>query len=179
MNLYILAFILFILAFFLFNKRVSKRIIRKRKYIKTANRILLKLNDGTFEKSSIIPYLRKVSPYVFEELLLTSFESKGYKIVRNKRYSHDGGIDGILYNGNIKYIIQAKRYKEYVSAKHLEDFNSLVQRNNCIGLFIHTGRTGRETFNKYRKQSVVIISGSRLIELITLDLVNKDQRFQI
>jgi len=40
-----------------------------------------------------IAYLRKIDPYVFEELLLEALLSKGFKITRNKRYSGDGGID--------------------------------------------------------------------------------------
>ncbi|WP_228703482.1 restriction endonuclease [Klebsiella pneumoniae] len=42
-----------------------------------------------------IAYLRKIDPFTFEELLLEGFESHGFSIIRNKRYTGDGGIDGV------------------------------------------------------------------------------------
>ncbi|MEX6059375.1 restriction endonuclease [Enterobacter hormaechei] len=41
-----------------------------------------------------INYLRKIDPFVFEELLLEGFEAHGFRTIRNKRYTGDGGIDG-------------------------------------------------------------------------------------
>ena len=37
-----------------------------------------------------ITALRGVNPLVFEEMILTALKRQGYKIKRNKRYSHDG-----------------------------------------------------------------------------------------
>ena len=41
-----------------------------------------------------IAYLRKIDPFTFEELLLEGFESHGFRTIRNKRHTGDGGIDG-------------------------------------------------------------------------------------
>lgn len=41
-----------------------------------------------------IAYLRKIDPFVFEELLLEGFERRGFEVIRNRRYTGDGGIDG-------------------------------------------------------------------------------------
>ncbi|WP_192840691.1 restriction endonuclease, partial [Enterobacter hormaechei] len=44
-------------------------------------------------------YLRKIDPFVFEELLLEGFEAHGFRTIRNKRYTGDGGIDGQVIIG--------------------------------------------------------------------------------
>ncbi|HCF30762.1 MAG TPA: hypothetical protein DEV81_27020, partial [Cyanobacteria bacterium UBA11049] len=41
-----------------------------------------------------IATLRRLDPYVFEELLLTCCQDQGWEIERNFRYTNDGGIDG-------------------------------------------------------------------------------------
>ncbi len=100
-------------------------------------------------------------------MLLSAFKNKGFKIKRNKRYTNDGGIDGIIFNSKgDKILIQAKRYKSYINPKHVKEFESLVERQKCFGFFIHTGKTGTKSysFNK----SIKIISGSKLLELIKM-----------
>ena len=112
-------------------------------------------------------YLRKINPYVFEELILTSFENKGYKIIRNKSYSNDGGIDGkILLDGKL-YIIQAKRYSNSVKSQHIVDLKKKVQDSSATGgIFVHTGTTSAKSYDLYRYSEIQIISGSKLVELI-------------
>lgn len=160
--------VLLILLFIIvigFKKGSSWKIKKKRRNIQKGKDIILKLN--TFDNDgSIISYLRKIDPYVFEELLLTCLESQGYTIKRNKRYSNDGGIDGKAYKDDITYLIQAKRYKGYVSAEHLNKFLNLVNEAKCRGLFIHTGKTGQATYHKYREEYIEIVSGDKLIELL-------------
>jgi restriction system protein len=127
--------------------------------------------EGSNREARILGYLRKINPYVFEELLLTSLEKQEFKIQRNKSYSGDGGVDGrATLNGRL-YLIQAKRYKNYVSTKHLEEFQQKIGDGN--GLFIHTGKTGKATFEKYRNTNLEIISGNRLIKLIENSYGNK------
>jgi restriction system protein len=140
---------------------------RHKKYISTSAKVIEKINSFTGENKGerIFSYLRKINPYVFEELLLTSLKTKGFDIQRNKRYSGDGGIDGKAFLNGTLYLIQAKRYKHYVSKKHLEAFYNLVG-NDKKGLFIHTGKTGKATFQKYRSSNITIISGNSLIKLI-------------
>src|SRR3546814_11160707 len=38
--------------------------------------------------------LRAMDPLAFEELLLEAFERRGHRVIRNRRYTGDGGIDG-------------------------------------------------------------------------------------
>lgn len=120
--------------------------------------------EGEYKEARIIAYLRKIDPYVFEELLLEALLSKGFQITRNKRYSGDGGIDGKAVYKEQLYFIQAKRYKKYVSAQQLDKFEKVVGKEK--GLFIHTGKTGQCTYEKYKHSNIDIVSGQRLIKLL-------------
>ncbi|MGM8474744.1 restriction endonuclease, partial [Enterobacter hormaechei subsp. steigerwaltii] len=70
-----------------------------------------------------INYLRKIDPFVFEELLLEGFEAHGFRTIRNKRYTGDGGIDGQVIIGKYRYLIQAKRYRGHIALQHVQEFD--------------------------------------------------------
>lgn len=118
-------------------------------------------------------HLRKIDPFVFEELLLNAFELKGYKVIRNKKYTGDGGIDGIVYDhhGN-KILIQAKRYSSYINPKHVATFQLLLPKKKAVkGFFIHTGKTSPGTRDQFRHSNIILIGGSKLLDLIKQPLV--------
>lgn len=83
------AIALFAVVFF----RRSVRNRRHKRKQQSARRVLerIKTLPGFPQK---INYLRKIDPFVFEELLLEGFEAHGFRTIRNKRYTGDGGIDG-------------------------------------------------------------------------------------
>ncbi|MCL4639332.1 MAG: restriction endonuclease [Olivibacter sp.] len=115
-----------------------------------------------------IAYLRKIDPFVFEELLLDAFKSKGFKVERNKRYTGDHGIDGVVWIDGKKYLIQAKRYKRHINLKHIKVFAKLVEAHRCNGLFCHCGKTGKGSKEILKTASnIEIISGQKLTKLIT------------
>lgn len=115
-----------------------------------------------------LAYLRKIDPFVFEELVLEGFERRGCKVKRNKRYTGDGGIDGRFWIKGQLYLVQAKRYSGHVSAAHLRDFCRLVDDHRCKGIFVHTGRTGAMTREIAQGHpGVSIISGERLLQLVS------------
>lgn len=122
---------------------------------------------GESSGAQIIGYLRKINPFVFEELVLLCFKKAGYKIYRNRRYTGDGGIDGrVRYKGHV-WLIQDKRYEGYVNKKHLRDFNELCYNMNKYGFFIHTGKTGGGILNAESEFPFIrIISGKKLTKLI-------------
>ncbi len=80
---------------------------------------------------------------MFEELLLEGFEAHGFRTIRNKRYTGDGGIDGGVIIGKYRYLIQAKRYRGHIALQHVQEFEKLLKRHNCRGLFCHTGKNRR------------------------------------
>ena len=134
-----------------------------------AKKISRKINSNNFKyDSAILSYLRKIDPFVFEELLLYTFKKYGYKIYRNKRYTGDGGIDGKVRIDGYVYYIQAKRYQNYINYQHVKDFNYLCRRFNKKGLFIHTGKTGEASVKiaKCDNSNIQIISGQKLIDFL-------------
>ncbi|PIJ42321.1 restriction endonuclease, partial [Serratia sp. OPWLW2] len=90
---------------------------RHRRYQATATRLPLLDGDG-----QRLAYLRKINPYVFEELLLLAFERQGYAVIRNTSYSGDGGLDGQVIIEGKTYLIQAKRYGRTITPSHITSF---------------------------------------------------------
>ena len=160
--------IFFFIIFLFINFFPVRRNIKHKKNIKTAKKIYKRINEITkTNKGWIFTYLRKIDPFVFEELILYSFRQKGYKIKRNKKYTGDGGIDGKVIINNQTYFIQVKRYTDFINPRHVEDFAALCKKNNVNGYFIHSGKTGQKSYNiKFQFQNIEIISGNKFYELI-------------
>lgn len=158
----ILLFGLLPFLYFALNKRTRWR---QRRNIRTAARVQAKVQN--LPAPAAISYLRKIDPFVFEELILTAFEQRGNRIMRNTRYTGDGGIDGrIIENGKV-VLIQAKRYKSYVSKRQIESFLLLIREMGANkGYFIHTGKTGVSTIKEFSGEELVIISGQKLLDLL-------------
>lgn len=132
--------------------------------IRDARRIYGNLNEITnCYEGWLISYLRKINPYVFEELILYAFKKHGYKIYRNRRYSNDGGIDGKVKKDGKKYLIQAKRYSAAINPCHVRNFIDVCRKMKMKGYFVHTGRTG-DMSKELQKNNpeIKFISGSEL-----------------
>ncbi len=151
-------------------KKPKKRYKRKTahrhtKNINTASRVLKRTNG--FELPQMLNYLRQIDAYVFEELLLTAFKEKGYQISRNKSYSGDGGLDGMIHRDGKTYLVQAKRYDSLIKNKHVIEFCRLVSTKHVHGgFFVHTGKTPYAAWNSIKNTNVKIISGKKLVSLI-------------
>lgn len=157
-------FLTFCLIFRYQSRKHKLNIAKATKVLKTVRSI-----SGEYHEAKIFTYLRKISPYVFEELLLSVFEEQGYKVLRNRRYSHDGGIDGKVYKNGELYLIQAKRYKGFINPAHLKHFQLTIEKYKAKGgFFIHTGRTSKEQLNNFRNinNNVKILSGTKLIQFV-------------
>jgi restriction system protein len=114
-----------------------------------------------------INYLRKISPYAFEELILYALGKYGYKIVRNQSYSGDGGIDGRFYVDGELVLVQAKRYRGQINKQHVQEFERIVREHECHGIFCHTGRTGAGSRSEFRQSDVIeLYSGEKLLDLL-------------
>ncbi|EIC1200977.1 restriction endonuclease, partial [Escherichia coli] len=120
-----------------------------------------------------LKYLRKISPYVFEELLLLAFEQQGMPVIRNPSYSGDGGLDGQVVIGGECWLIQAKRYGRTIRPAHIDAFGELLRRKGCRGFFIHTGRTGNISRARLTLwPDIELISGQRLLQLLNGTLLS-------
>lgn len=139
--------------------------VRHRRYLRTAERVYVKIQG--MKDWNVIPYLRKIDPYVFEELVLLAFRMKGFRTYRNRRYSGDGGIDGRVRINGRKMLIQDKRYSGYINLCHVQAFDRVCRKKRCNGIFIHTGKTGEGCRDAVTgSDRVSIISGSALIDLM-------------
>lgn len=110
-------------------------------------------------------YLRKINPFTFEELVLTAFERRGVRVIRNKRYTGDGGIDGRIVLDGEMVLIQAKRYSGAINPVHVAEFARICQRQGMRGIFIHTGCTGAGS-RAAAPRGVVIVSGQHMLDLV-------------
>ncbi|WIW89637.1 restriction endonuclease [Sphingobium sp. V4] len=124
--------------------------------------------DRTQPPARIYARLRAMDALAFEELLLESFAMRGHRVIRNPRYTGDGGIDGQVVIGGQNWLIQAKRYASAIRPEHVEAFALLCRRQGKPGLFIHTGRTGGMSRSLLdRHKNVELVSGERLLTLLT------------
>ena len=122
----------------LFKKKKHLYKIKKSKQVISKIKKIAKSSNGY---AKAIMYLRKIDPYVFEELILTVVEQNNIKITRNTKYSGDGGLDGKFKLNNQVILIQAKRYKNYINLQHVTTFITLVNKKNHLGLFMNKART--------------------------------------
>lgn len=169
----IIFLVLFILVIFIKTRKREKYSHKWRK--KSSIKVLNKIQD--MEASHIFVYLRKIDPFVMEELIMDSLDKReDIKVIRNNRYTGDNGVDGkFILTEEIegkkikyKYIVQVKRYKSYINPKHVEEFIQHINREKAHkGLFIHTGKTSNHSFNlAHNEDKLSIISGSKLISLL-------------
>jgi restriction system protein len=166
--------ILSLLGLYVFLSLFKFRFNRHKHNVKVAKKAINKIKTIQ-EPAKRLLYLRKVDPYVFEELVLTSLKNNGYKIKRNKRYSGDGGIDGKVFIDGKLFFVQSKRYKGHITLRHVKDFSYVCEKHNAFGLFVHTGKTGKGV-RDLTCNRVKIISGDRLIQLIVFSDFNRTMR---
>ena len=141
-----------------------------RRRIRRAGKVLDRLArfDRRSEPARMFAYLRVLDPFVFEETILTALQHRGLPITRNRRYTGDGGIDGRCRIRGRLVLIQVKRYRKHIDPAHLAAFAALCRRDKALGLFVHTGRTGRASRDIARREDdVEIVSGARLLDLLT------------
>lgn len=157
--------IFIVICVLIFKPKKFNRHKMKTNSAKTVIRKLAAFNNDAQKMA----YLKKIDPYVFEELILTGFEYQGHAIERNKCYSGDGGIDGRIWIGHQLCLIQAKRYNGAIQKQHVINFINVVNSEGCKGVFCHTGTTP-DSVKQIVKESgcIELVSGSRLLNLISI-----------
>jgi restriction system protein len=149
--------------------RLAKK-LKKQANIQYASQVLQRLRSITpiVKLPVVIATLRRISPYVFEELVLTCCLEQGWQIQRNFRYTGDGGIDGrVLILGKL-YVIQVKRYTNHINAEHIKDFLSCIEHERASGgFFVHTGITGQLSKQLIRRSNkIILVSGQKLVNFV-------------
>lgn len=153
---------LFLLGAILFRSKT-----RHKRNIGKAYRIISKISEFPHPGQKFA-YLRKIDPFVFEEIVLNSFKQMGYKVKRNKRYTGDGGIDGaVVHPDGSRILLQAKRYSSYINPRHVDDFSEIISKRKAHrGLFVHTGKSSSASRYRFFYSNVEIIGGQKLLDLI-------------
>jgi restriction system protein len=152
-----------------FIQRKSKVFKLHRKNIVKASKELKKIKRLKEEgmNKEIFHLLRyKISPYVFEEMILTAFQQAGAEIKRSSSYSGDGGIDGEVIINTSRYLIQTKKYKGYIKAVDVSKHVKICNRKRAKGFFVHSGMTGLKSKDFASGAPIAIVSGDSLISLL-------------
>ncbi|MBU2790052.1 restriction endonuclease [Acidithiobacillus caldus] len=112
-----------------------------------------------------IAYLRRLDPFVFEELVLDAFQRQGAVVLRSLRYSGDGGLDGRVYFRGEWYGLQCKRYKGDIPLRFLLDFRrSLTRAGLRRGFFVSTSNLSATAWQHF-PDGVSSLSPTRFLEL--------------
>ncbi|MBR5432817.1 MAG: restriction endonuclease [Bacteroidales bacterium] len=128
-----------------------------------------------YQKNTAAEILDKVmalSPNMFERLVVDLLVSMGYgdkDSAQVTQYSHDEGIDGIIYEDKLgldKIYIQAKRWTNSVGSPEVQQFSgALVGKKATKGVFITTSTftSGAAKFvETVSNQKIILIDGERL-----------------
>ncbi|WP_177307735.1 restriction endonuclease [Pseudoduganella namucuonensis] len=115
-----------------------------------------------------LAYLRAVDPLVFEEVVMSALEDAGLLVLRSRRYSGDGGVDGAVWlPGGGWHAVQSKRYRHHVCTAHVCAFGEAIASGGYDGgLFVHTGRSGAGLYPKLDADHIGLLSGERLLRLV-------------
>lgn len=115
-----------------------------------------------------LAYLRAIDPLVFEEVVMSALEDAGLLVLRSRRYSGDGGVDGAVWlPGRGWYAVQSKRYRHHVCLEHVCAFGQVLACDHYDGgLFVHTGRSGVALYPQMDAGGIALLSGDRLIRLV-------------
>lgn len=143
-----------------------------RRRVDAARRALdtIRTFDGARRVPKAFAYLRKLDPFVFEEVVLTGLEDAGAIVIRSRRYTGDSGCDGRFWHpgmGTRLGMVQVKRYASSIDPVHVESFARLLaDSDGAPGLFVHSGRTGLDSYRALAGQALTLVSGDRLLDLL-------------
>lgn len=89
-------------------------------------------------------------------------------MLRNRRYTGDGGIDGRVWMERRGWhAVQIKRYGSHINSRHVEAFGAVVRRQGFGGgLFVHTGRSGAAVYTHLAGTQMTLVSGESLVRLV-------------
>lgn len=145
------------------NKKRHQRKSQKRSDIDRSKSWLKSFREqkAMYSDRQRFAFVRRVDHFLWEDILMTCFEERGYPVVRTPK-TRDGGSDGFVTIAGEVVMIQAKRYSGSISKEHIKEFVALTYATPTVdrGLFIHSGRSSKNiksAVNTY--QNIQMISG--------------------
>lgn len=148
-----------------------------RRRVRQSRRVLSTLRrfKGPHAAAQAFSYLRQVDPLVFEEVAMSALEDAGALVLRSRRYTGDGGVDGrcwFPWAGLRTIAVQVKRFDAAVTPNDVRDFCAVViDRGYAGGIFVHCGRSGPKTYDALRGRPVQLVSGQRLLDCFVRSFV--------
>lgn len=99
---------------------------------------------------------------------MSALEDAGLLVLRNRSYSGDGGVDGLVWSPRFGWLaVQVKRYRAHICRGHLREFDDAIHRARFDGgVFIHTGRSSAGAYEFLRDSGIILLSGDRLLKLL-------------
>jgi len=125
----------------------------------------------------LLDTLKGCSPYFFEKVVVQLLRAMGYGGVSGSGLvtprSHDGGIDGIIYEDKLgldTVCVQAKRWEGTVGRKTVQEFvGSMDMHRSRKGVIFSTSSFSKdavEYVEKIEGKKVVLIDGEQLTRLM-------------
>ncbi len=137
-------------------------------------------------KNEMLTRLKQVEPIKFEKIVLILMEKMNYGVGSMTKISHDGGIDGIVYEDELgleKIYLQAKRYTENkVTEKDMIHFIGALSRSKVNkGVFITTSNYFDSAIKAAHdaRENIKLINGEKLVELMIKYNVGVELKAQI
>ena len=123
----------------------------------------------------LLSLLIEKSPQFFEKFTVKLMERMGYGIGEERRYSGDGGIDGIVYGDKLGFErigIQSKRWdtNQVVGIPEIQKFYGALDSPEFgkidKGLFVTTAKFSAGAKKYAATHHIILIDGKRLAELM-------------
>jgi restriction system protein len=130
------------------------------------------LRERRLAKSGIFE-IDKMDGKSFEEYLGTLFTRQGYS-VQQTPYQGDWGADLILSKGNVKTVVQAKRYKKSVGVRAVQEAVTAKAKYGCSEAMVVTNSTFTAQARELaRANKVLLWDREKLVE--TMTSLNKER----
>lgn len=137
---------------------------------------LLYNNYRKIRAADILDRVMTLSPNMFEQLVVDLLVAMGYgdkETAQVTPYSHDGGVDGIIYEDKLgldKIYIQAKHWTNSVGSRELQQFSgALAGKKAAKGIFITTSTFTKSAISfadTVSNQKIILIDGEKLSNLM-------------
>ncbi|MFH1857291.1 MAG: restriction endonuclease, partial [Candidatus Omnitrophota bacterium] len=109
-----------------------------------------------------------LGPYEFENLCAEMFDKLGYS-VQQTSFSSDGGFDGLLIKGGVKYIYECKKFdvNRKIGRPMMQKFRAAMHDTNTEkGYFITTGQFSQTAVEYALKNKIILIDLTELMVLM-------------
>ena len=125
--------------------------------------------------SDLLSEVLKISPYVFEKLVIDLLSKMGYGTVaygsHTTAISGDDGIDGVIMEDRLGFsliYIQAKKWAldKVVGQPDIQSFVGAIAGKNGDGLFVTTSRFSQKAKEYAHTHHIILIDGERLANLM-------------